>query len=137
MAAIKNHEDLEAWKLSWELKERIFAFTATGPVSRDFKFRDQIRSAACSACDCLSEGFYRYYSGEFARFCSMTRGSLGEVKNQLRHAKERKYVSAPEFDEMWTLACRAMGATTGLLKYLLKCPPRGGRRDADLKPREP
>ena len=120
MAGVRSHEELD--------------FTATGPASRDFTFRDQIRSAASSATDRLSEGFYRYYSREFARFCSMTRGSLGEVMNQLQHAQRQNYMSKAEFDEMWLLACRAMGKTTNLLKYLLRCPPRGGWRDAELEP---
>jgi hypothetical protein len=41
-----------------------------------------------------------------------------------------------EFREMWSLASRAMAATTNLLKYLVSCPPRGGWRDAYLKERD-
>ncbi|MCM3881325.1 MAG: four helix bundle protein [Vicinamibacterales bacterium] len=124
MAGVRNHEDLVAWKLCWELKERVFAFTAHGPVFTDFRFRDQIRGAACSACDTLAEGFYRYDSRDFARFCSMTRGSLGEVKCQLLHARKREYLNKAEFDEAWTLACRAQAATTNLHTYLRRCPPK-------------
>jgi four helix bundle protein len=113
-----------AWKLCWELKERVFALTAYGPAFQDFRFRDQIRSAACSACDTLCEGFYRYYSRDFARFCSMTRGSLGEVKGQLLHARKREYLGQAEFDEVSTLACRALAATTNLHSYLRRCAPK-------------
>ena len=129
MAAFRSHEELDAWKLCWQLKERVFAFTATPPASHDFKFCNQIRSASCSACDRLAEGFCRYYTREFARFCSMTLGSLGEIKSQLRHARQREYVSETDFDEIWGLASRASATTTGLLKYLLRSPIRGGSFD--------
>ena len=46
VAGVRKPEDLVAWQLSWELKERVHAFTETGPASRDFKFRDATREAA-------------------------------------------------------------------------------------------
>src|SRR6266480_2370378 len=103
MVGVRNHEDLVAWQLCKDLKESVFAFTGSGGACRDFKFRNQIRDASCSAMDCLSEGFYRFYPKDFARFCSMTRGSLGEVKSQLRHAQSRQYLVKTEFDQIWTL----------------------------------
>jgi four helix bundle protein len=75
------------WQLATELKQRVYAFTETGPASRDFKFRDEIRAAARSASDNTAEGFYRYAPREFNRFVNIARGSLGEVRNQLLHAR--------------------------------------------------
>ena len=124
MAGVRNHEDLVVWQLSWQLKERVFAFTGREDVRRDFKFCAQIRSASTSATDTIAEGFYRYSPRDFARFVGMARGSLGEVKNQLRHARAREYLDASEFTELWTLACRAMAATTNLQTYLRNCAPR-------------
>jgi four helix bundle protein len=129
MPPARNHEELKAWTLCWQLKERVFDFTAKGPASGDSKFCNQIRSASCSACDRLAEGFYRYYTREFARFCSMTLGSLGEIKSQLCHAREREYINDAQYAEIWDLASQASAATTGLLKYLLRCPARGGLQD--------
>jgi four helix bundle protein len=72
----------------------------------------------------LAEGFYRYQPADFARFCAMCRGSLGEVKSQLRLAQEQRYLVQEDFDEAWQLACRAMAATTRLQGYLRNCPKR-------------
>jgi four helix bundle protein len=118
MAGVRNHKDLAAWRFSWQLKEEVFAFTANDRVRRDFKFCDQIRSASNSATDNISEGFYRYSPTDFARFLTIARASLGEVKNQLEHARSRDFLDESEFRELWTLACRAMAATTNLMKYL-------------------
>jgi four helix bundle protein len=121
MAGVRNHEDLVAWQLSWRLKEGVFAFTARAPARLEFKFCQQIRSASNSATDSISEGFYRYSSKDFARFLAIARSSLGEVKNQLRHAQARHYFDEREFGELWVLACRAMAATTRLQTYLRNC----------------
>jgi four helix bundle protein len=124
MPGVKSHEELASWQLCEQLKEQIFAFTDRAAARGDFKFCNQIRTAATSATDNLAEGFYRYYSRDFARFCSMTRGSLGEIKCQLLHARKRGYLSESEFEDAARLTRRAMAATTKLQTYLRMCPPR-------------
>jgi four helix bundle protein len=121
MAGVRNHKNLAAWRFSWQLKEEVFAFTANDRVRRDFKFCDQIRSASNSATDNISEGFYRFSPTDFARFLTIARASLGEVTNQLDHARKRDYLDESQFDHLRTLARRAMAATTNLMKYLHKC----------------
>jgi hypothetical protein len=60
MMGLKRPEDFDAWQLAWELKERVFAFTAIPPAFRDFKFCKDIRDSARSAPDNVAEGFYRF-----------------------------------------------------------------------------
>ena len=114
MSGFQNPEEFDAWKLSWELKERIVAFTATSPATRDRKFCDEILKSARSAPDNISEGFYRFNPPDFANFVRIAKGSLGEVRNQLHHAHTSKYISDEEFDELRRLCQRAIGASTGL-----------------------
>ena len=47
---IDHFQDLIVWQLADELRHEILAFTDTGPASKDFKYRDQIRDAIASAC---------------------------------------------------------------------------------------
>src|SRR5262245_16879250 len=124
MSGVRNHENLIAWQLCEELKKKVFAFTGRRPACSDFKLCNQIRSAAASATDRIAEGFYRYYSRDFARFCAMTRGSLGEIKNQLLHARKRGYLDQTDYDEISGLARRTMAATTKPHNYLRNCAPR-------------
>ena len=93
MSGFQSPEEFDAWQLAWELKERVAAFTATHPTARDRKFFDEI-----------------------------ARGSLGEVRNQLKHARARRYLSDAEFQELSRLCRRAIGASTGLRLYLLSLP---------------
>jgi four helix bundle protein len=122
MTGFKSPEEFDAWQLAWELKERVMAFTATNPAARDCKFCDEIRQSARSAPDNISEGFYRFNPPDFANFVRIARGSLGEVRNQLRHAHSSKYLTDAEFGELAELCRRAIGASTGLRLYLLSLP---------------
>ena len=133
MAGVRRPEDLDVWKLSWELKKRVYAFTATLPASRDFSFCDGIRRAARSGTDNIAEGFYRFNPREFHRFLNDAKASIGEVRNQLLHAKDERHISDQEFTEMFHLVNRAIGAAVNLQAYLRACPTRQERRPRPRK----
>ena len=141
MAGLKRPEDFDVWKLGWELKRRVFAFTATLPASRDRRFCDDIRRAARSGPDLVAEGYYRFNPREFHRFLNDAKASLGEVRNQLLHAKDERFVSDVDFLEMLSLADRAIGAANALQAYLRSCPskfehrPRPRAKRANQEPR--
>ena len=46
---VRRFEELIAWQLAAELRDRVVALTATEGVARDFTFCDQIRRASGSA----------------------------------------------------------------------------------------
>jgi four helix bundle protein len=135
MAGKRSPEEFDAWQLAWELKARIGRLTAINPVACDRKFCDEINEAARSAPDNIAEGFYRFNPADFANYVRIARGSLGEVRNQLKHAHSRGYVNDAEFAELFGLCRRAIGAATGLRLYLLGCPknfdPRRPKSDSD------
>ena len=56
---IERFEDLDIWKEARELTKIIFEITPQEPFSKDFRFRDQIRSASGSVMDNIAEGFGR------------------------------------------------------------------------------
>jgi four helix bundle protein len=128
MAGARRPEELDVWKLAWELKRRVYAFTSTVPASQDRKFCEDIRRAARSGPDNVAEGFYRFNPKEFHRFLNDARASLGEVRNQLLHAKDERQISDREFTEMIQFADRAIGAATNLQAYLRTCAPGRERR---------
>jgi four helix bundle protein len=143
MAGKKSPEEFDAWQLAWELKERVFAFTSNPPATNDHEFCHGIRDAARSAPDNIAEGFYRFAPTDFANFVRIAKGSLGEVRNQLLHARSHNYVNNAEYAELSKLCHRAIKAATGLRLYLLSCPknfdPRRlpkPRRSSDENPRE-
>ena len=133
MEGFQKPEQFAAWQLAWELKQRIFAFTAAAPAARDRDFCQDIREAARSAPDNISEGFYRFNPPDFANFVRFARGSLGEVRNQLKHAEANDYLTDVELDDLLRLCRRAIRAATGLRLYLLRLPknydPRNQKRN--------
>jgi len=122
---VRHFQDLVVWQLADELRREVVAFTDAGPAARDFKYRDQIRDAAASACRNTAEGFDRFRPAEFCRFLEFARGSLGEVQDELTDGHARRYVDDQRFERMWTLSRRAIGANTNLQLYLKKCVKTG------------
>jgi len=145
MAGLKRPEDFDVWKLAWALKRQVFAFTATPPATGDRRYCDDIRRAARAGPDLVAEGYYRFNPREFHRFLNDSKASIGEVRNQLLHAKDERLMSDQEFLDMMSLADRAIGAATSLQAYLRTCSkkaehPRTGRhKRANKEPatREP
>src|SRR5262249_12231701 len=111
----RHFEDLVCWRLSRALKCEVLAFTATGPISRDFKFRDQIRDSAASAPSNISQAFGRYRPREVVRFFGYACGSLAETQNHLIDALDRGYIADPLYSRLRNLARAALAATKGLL----------------------
>jgi hypothetical protein len=90
MAGVRRYQDLDCWKLSNELKRRIYDFTAKAPASLDFKYCEQIRDSARSAPRNIAEGFGRFRDGEFARNISRL-PSVATFRNSriVRSAQQR------------------------------------------------
>jgi four helix bundle protein len=125
MTAIRSHEELDAWRLSDALEDRVYEITSRPAARTDFDFCDDARRAARSAPANLAEGFHRYRPRDNARFVRIAIGSLGETMNHLRHAWKRKYITDEEHRDWVVLAKRARGASTSWLAYLDSCPPDG------------
>jgi four helix bundle protein len=112
----RDFQDLLAWQLSYELKCEVVAFTATGLASKDFKYRDQIRTSSASAPSNISEGFGRFRAGDFARFLEFARGSLMETQNHLIDGRDRGYLDTALYSRLVHLCRVALKTTTALLR---------------------
>ena len=134
MATIEHHEDLVAWQLATELKERVFEFTARTAVSKHREFCDQIQTSSRSAPANLAEGFWRYSPRDNARFVRIALGSLGETANHLRDAWKENYITEDEYATLAKLARRALGITIRWHTYLKHCPEQPSHH---RKPRGP
>lgn len=117
MATIQRFEDLEIWQIAKKLSLKVFKLTETGPASKDFRFRDQIRSSAGSVMDNIAEDFERSGQFELVNFLSISKGSSGEVRSQLHRGIDHNYFpeSATELiKEYEELASKI----SGFIKYL-------------------
>ena len=137
MAGWKSVDEIEAYRLSVALRDRIIALTAKGVFNRDFTLLGQIRDSSASAPSNLSEGFQRYFHGEFGYLTSVAKGSLGETINHLHDAAARRYIDKDEHSSLIELATKALKATSGLLRYLRSSEAPGDNRRRKRKPKRP
>lgn len=85
-----------------------------------------------------SEGFYPKRDGDFINFLVMARGSLGETSEQVDDGADSKYFTEPQRKEMIILVKRAIGANSGLRRYLEKeQAKKKSKRPKDLRTRGP
>jgi four helix bundle protein len=128
MAGARRYQDLICWQLADELEKLVFELTETGPASRDFKFRDQIRDSSSSVTRNMAEGFGRFFPAEHANFLRIAKASLMETHNSAGAGFSRGYFGATDTDRMQRLCGRSGKAATGLIRYLESQIPSTKRR---------
>ena len=113
-------EDLVAFRIAKELKDRIGTLLAPGRTRRDFGFDDQIRRAAESIASNIAEGHGRYNPAEFANFLRYSRASVRELQERLPDGVTRGYYEAGEIAPILTLLDREAAVLVGLRKSMLR-----------------
>ena len=132
----RSHKELRAWKLADVVRRHIVALCARPVVKRDFKFCDQAERAAASACRNIAEGFARYGHPEFARFVSIARGSLGELRDSGDEARLKRYLNDKEWDQLDRAIRGAMSSASALHRYLLTTPTPERRKQRAKRARD-
>ena len=125
MASIKRFEDLIAWQKARMICKQINAYTKRPEFSKDFRFRDQIRSSSGSVMDNIAEGFGRKGNLEFKNFLTIANGSLMETKSQLLRASDQGYITEAELKESVELVEETGRIIHTLVVYLGKSDYRG------------
>lgn len=88
MSSAERFEDLRVWQEARALANAVYDATES---LRDFVFRDQMRSAALSVMNNISEGFERRTDADFAHL-DIAKGSAGEVRSMSYLAQDRRFV---------------------------------------------
>ena len=90
-------DDLQVYKLSMELSEKIWGNVGTWKYFEKDTLGKQLVRAADSISANLSEGFGRFSFKENKQFCYYARGSLFETKCWLTKAYERKLITENDY----------------------------------------
>ena len=80
---IKNYKDLIVWQKSMDLAVIIYNEVKLLPREEVYSLSDQIRRAVISIPSNIAEGQQRNAPGDFRRFLSIAKGSLGELETQI------------------------------------------------------
>ena len=115
---IKRFEELEIWKTSLEITREIYNLAAKREFSKDFGLKEQIRRAIISVSSNIVEGFEKNNNNEFIRFLKISKGSAGEVRNQLHIALIVGYITEEEFIKTNKDLEGLAGQIGGFIRYL-------------------
>jgi four helix bundle protein len=115
---VTRFEDLEIWQLARELCKYVFLVTSQEPFCNDFRFRDQMRAAAGSSMDNISEGFERGGNKEFLQFLSVSKSSCAEVRSQSYRGYDQAYITQEQFNEILSKTDLLSRKTSNLIKHL-------------------
>ena len=88
MAKIESFEEMDIWKEAVKVAVKIYKITSEGKLEKDFRAKDQLRAAAISISNNISEGFEYNSNKSFLRFLLYAKGSAGELRSELFVLKE-------------------------------------------------
>lgn len=101
---IKTFKDILTWKKAHALVLRVYKITDNFPQKEIFVLVSQMRRCAISIPSNIVESFKRRTKNDSIHFYNIAEGSLEELKYQLILAKDLKYISKKEFNEVYNLA---------------------------------
>ncbi len=121
MQGAQRFEDLIVWQLADQIRVLTFKLTERDDFARDLKLHSQTEDAVNSMCRNIAEGFGCRHK-EFARFLRISRRSLNELRDSLRAAQLKRYITARDYEPIWRLAHRLYPAYGKLMRHLLTTP---------------
>ncbi len=118
MGKIKQFEDLDIWKEATQVAIDIYLESKKGKLKTDFGMKDQIRKAAMSISDNISEGFEYENNKDFIRFLRYAKGSSGELRNKLYVLQKVDFISEETYIAMYNRLMSLSKQISGFMKYL-------------------
>lgn len=115
-----SFEDLDVWKHSRKLRNRISRIAATFPKEETYRLKDQILRSSRSIGTNIAEGFGRYHYQENIQFCRIARGSLAETVDHLFICRDEEYIDEEIFNSLYDDCTRLLKILNGYIKYLGK-----------------
>ena len=112
---IECFEEILSWQKARELCILIYRLFES---SKDFGFRKQIEKASVSIMNNIAEGFERQTNNEFRHFLFIAKGSCGEVRSMLYHAKDAGKISDIDFNKLQAMTIEISKLLSGLIKTL-------------------
>lgn len=125
MATVHKFEELAIWQLAFKIYKQVSVISTRMRKERDFRFADQMKSAAGSTMDNIAEGFARNSRLEFINSLGISKGEVGELQSQSYRAKFDSYINEEEFSILFCDLKSLSSQIAGFIKYLNTTPTRG------------
>ena len=144
---VDRFEDLKVWQEARSLASAVYqAVNGSERLARDYRFRDQITSAAVSVMSNIAEGFSRRTNREFTLFLFIAKGSCAEVQSLLYTALDQGYVTEEQFAAIYQQTDLVARFLSRFITYLIrqtqptqnpKDPTNSIKRNERDKPKKP
>jgi four helix bundle protein len=110
--------DLVIYQRADQLRAEVIRLTGLPSAAKEFKLRDQLRSAAGSVVANIAEGYGRAQHNDFARFLDIASGSLRETEEWVRDGIARRVWTTAESEPAIRLCIRLTPALQRLKRHL-------------------
>lgn len=125
MGKIERFEDIDSWKLSRIICQKIENLFTDTALGKNFALRNQMEKSSGSIMDNIAEGFGRGGNQEFHNFLSYSKGSASELRSQLYRALDKKLISIEQFGELESECTTAENKIGAFMFYLRKSDMKG------------
>ena len=115
---MKNHKDLDAWKMSIDLVADIYKITKKFPKDEIYGITSQLRRATLSIILNYVEGYGRRKTNVLKNFLEISYGSLKETKYLLEFSYKLNYYDKKDYDLSYLLTEKIGKMLWGILEKL-------------------
>ena len=120
-ARFQTFEDLEAYKAGRQFRVAMYAVSRRLPAFEKFELASQVRRAAVSLTNNISEGHGRFHFLDQIKFMLQARGSLRELIDDLNVCEDEKYLPPPEVANLKQEGWHVLRLLNGYLRWLRDC----------------
>jgi four helix bundle protein len=113
-----SFENLEVYKHAREYRIKIYKLTHKLPKDEQYNLISQMRRAAVSLTNNISEGHGRYHYQENIQFLRQCRGSLQELLDDLNICSDEDYIDINYIESMKQEGYVLLKKLNGYIKYL-------------------
>ena len=131
---IRNHQDLEVYRLAFDAAMQVFELTKTFPKEERYSLTDQIRRASRSVCANLTEAWRkRRYRGAFVLKLNDAESEAAETQTWLAFAVKCKYLDAEVGGKLHETYDHIIGKLVNMINYSSPWLMQGGGTDAQSR----
>jgi len=114
----KDFTEMPVWKKAFQLILRVYNLTGKYPKDEKFGLVQDMRRAANSVTNNISEGYGRYEKYDKTRFYKISRGSCYELINQTLGSEALGYLNESEKMELETGYRNVIQSLDSIIKTL-------------------
>jgi four helix bundle protein len=116
----QSFEELEVYKAAREFRKKIYMLIKALPAEEKYNLAGQMRRAALSLTNNISEGYGRFFYQENIQFCRISRGSLMELIDDINTCIDEKYGDGHALSALKEEGYRLNKMLNGYIAYLKK-----------------